>query len=144
MRVNARHHPNWARLKVSEYARAYDLIVVMPDAGNSWYANWAGGEDAQKDAWEDCIIKDLIPHVDATYRTVARREGRAINGLSMGGYGALMLGLRHPRTILLGRQPQRGLGLRPVGRRTAALGRGPSEAEKQPKTLGGAGPRDRD
>ena len=81
---------------VPEYARAYDLIVVMPDAGNSWYVNWAKSEDGQKNRWEDCLIKDLIGHVDATYRTVARREGRAINGLSMGGYGGLMLGLRHP------------------------------------------------
>jgi predicted peptidase len=86
----------WARMRVPEYARAYDLIVVMPDAGNSWYVNWAKSEDGQKNRWEDAIIKDLIGHVDATYRTIGRREGRAINGLSMGGYGGLMLGLRHP------------------------------------------------
>src|SRR5262245_31994670 len=83
----------WARMKVPEYARAYDLIVVMPDAGNSWYVNWAKSEDGQKNAWEDAIIKDLIGHVDATYRTIAKREGRAINGLSMGGFGGLTLGL---------------------------------------------------
>jgi putative tributyrin esterase len=86
----------WARLGAGEYARAYDLIVVMPDVGNSWYVNWAKSEDGQKNAWEDFIIKDLIGHVDSTYRTIAKREGRAINGLSMGGYGGLMLGLRHP------------------------------------------------
>ncbi|MCI0455780.1 MAG: hypothetical protein L0Z62_02205 [Gemmataceae bacterium] len=86
----------WARMGVADYARAYDLIVVMPDAGNSWYVNWAQSEDGQKNRWEDGIIKDLIGHVDATYRTIARREGRAINGLSMGGYGGLMLGLKHP------------------------------------------------
>ncbi len=86
----------WARLKVPTYARHFDLIVVMPDAGNSWYVNWAKSEDGQKNAWEDAIIKDLIGHIDGTYRTVASRAGRAINGLSMGGYGGLMLGLRHP------------------------------------------------
>jgi putative tributyrin esterase len=86
----------WARLKAGDYARAYDLIVVMPDVGNSWYVNWATSEGDQKNAWEDFIIKDLIGHVDSTYRTIAKREGRAINGLSMGGYGGLMLGLRHP------------------------------------------------
>jgi S-formylglutathione hydrolase FrmB len=86
----------WARMKVPEYARAYDLIVVMPDVGNSWYVNWAKSEEGQKNNWEDAIIKDLIGHVDATYRTVAKREGRAINGLSMGGFGGLMLGLKHP------------------------------------------------
>jgi len=45
---------------------------------------------------EDVIIKDLIPHVDATYRTIASREGRAVEGFSMGGYGALHLGFAHP------------------------------------------------
>jgi len=86
----------WARMRVPEYARALDLIVVMPDVGNSWYLNWAESGDGQKNRWEDFVIKDLIGHVDATYRTVARREGRAINGLSMGGFGGLMLGLKHP------------------------------------------------
>jgi S-formylglutathione hydrolase FrmB len=86
----------WARLGAGEYARAYDLIVVMPDVGNSWYVNWAKSDNGQKNNWEDFIIKDLVGHVDSTYRTIARREGRAINGLSMGGYGGLTLGLRHP------------------------------------------------
>jgi|SRR5579871_583586 len=86
----------WARLGAGEAARPYDLIVVMPDVGNSWYVNWAVSEDAQKNRWEDYMIKDLIDHIDATYRTIAKREGRAINGLSMGGYGAIMLGLKHP------------------------------------------------
>src|ERR1700736_2010830 len=71
----------WAKLGVPQHAAPRDLIVVMPDAGNSWYVNWAKSDEGQKSAWEDCIIKDLIGHVDATYRTIARREGRAINGL---------------------------------------------------------------
>jgi S-formylglutathione hydrolase FrmB len=86
----------WAFLGAPTAARTFDLIVVMPDVGNSWYVNWAKSEDGQKNRWEDFIVKDLIGHVDATYRTIARREGRAINGLSMGGYGGLMLGLKHP------------------------------------------------
>lgn len=85
----------WARMKVPDYAAQYDMIVVMPDVGNSWYANWSKNEGGQRNNWEDGIIKDLIGYVDAHYRTVARREGRAINGLSMGGYGGLMLGLKH-------------------------------------------------
>jgi S-formylglutathione hydrolase FrmB len=46
--------------------------------------------------YETYIIKDLIGHVDATYRTIAKREARAIAGLSMGGFGALQLSMRHP------------------------------------------------
>jgi S-formylglutathione hydrolase FrmB len=79
------------------YAGLYDdLIVVMPDGGNSWYVNWAASEGGQKNNWEDHIVQDVVGHVDWTFRTIARREGRAINGLSMGGSGALTLGLRHP------------------------------------------------
>src|SRR5262249_11917599 len=81
---------------VPAYAKNYKLIVVMPDGGNSWYVNWAQSEEGQKNQWEDAIIKDLIGHVDGAYRTIATRAGRAISGLSMGGYGGLMLGLKHP------------------------------------------------
>lgn len=73
-----------------------ELIVVMPDAGNSWYINYAESPDGQLNRWEDHIMEDLIGYVDANFHTEARREGRAIAGLSMGGYGALMLALRHP------------------------------------------------
>jgi endo-1,4-beta-xylanase len=45
---------------------------------------------------ESVIIKDLIPHIDATYRTVAKREGRAVQGYSMGGWGAAHLGFKYP------------------------------------------------
>jgi endo-1,4-beta-xylanase len=45
---------------------------------------------------ESVIIKNLVPHVDATYRTIARREGRAIEGHSMGGFGALRLAFKYP------------------------------------------------
>lgn len=90
------HYQLWAMMNVPLYAAQYDLIVVMPDAGNSWYVNWAESVPDQKNNWEDYMIRDLIEHVDATYRTIATREGRAIGGLSMGGYGAFTLGLRNP------------------------------------------------
>lgn len=90
------NYTHWAKWGVPEYARAYDLIVVMPDGGNSFYLNYARTEDGEKNNWEDYITKDLIQHIDSTYRTIARREGRAINGLSMGGFGGLLLGLKHP------------------------------------------------
>jgi S-formylglutathione hydrolase FrmB len=86
----------WGMMAVPFYADMYSLIVVMPDGGNSWYVNWAESEDGQTNNWEDHILEDVIGHVEANFRTVERREGRAITGLSMGGYGALTLGLRHP------------------------------------------------
>jgi putative tributyrin esterase len=88
----------WGRnLGAAFYAHELgDVIVVMPDGGNTWFINWAESADGQKNNWEDHIINDVIAYVDGNYRTEARREGRAIAGLSMGGYGALTLGLRHP------------------------------------------------
>ncbi len=79
------------------YAGLYaDMIVVMPDGGNSWYINYAQSTDGQTNNWADHIVWDVVNHVDWHYRTIARREGRAIAGLSMGGYGAITLGLRNP------------------------------------------------
>ena len=75
------------------YAQNLDLIIVMPDAGNSWYVNSAS---APQDRFEDYIAKDVISEVDGNYRTLAARESRAIAGVSMGGYGALNLALKHP------------------------------------------------
>ena len=88
----------WGRnLAAAFYARNLnDLILVLPDGGNSWFINYASSTEGQKDNWEDHIIEDVIAHVDANYRTEARREGRAIAGLSMGGFGAFSMGLRHP------------------------------------------------
>lgn len=86
----------WTKLGVPQYANRHDLIVVMADGGNSWYLNWAKSYEGQKNNWDDYITKELIGYVDSHYRTIAKRQGRAISGLSMGGYGALAVGLRHP------------------------------------------------
>jgi putative tributyrin esterase len=75
------------------YAQNLDLIIVMPDAGDSWYVNSA---TAPQNRFEDYIAKDVIGAVDGKYRTAAARESRAIAGVSMGGYGALNLALKHP------------------------------------------------
>lgn len=85
---------NWSDLtKLSDYAHSLDLIVVMPDAGNSWYANSFANPT---DRYDDFILLDLIPEIEARYRTLASRAGRAIAGLSMGGYGALKFALKDP------------------------------------------------
>jgi len=90
------NYTTWSRLGAPFYAREIGrLIVVMPDGGNSWYVNWAESGEGQKNDWEDHVVRDVVGHVDANYRTIARREGRAIAGLSMGGYGALTMGLRN-------------------------------------------------
>lgn len=68
------------------------LIVFVNGVRNSFYCDSADG----KIPVETVIIKDLIPHIDSTYRTVAKREGRIIEGFSMGGFGAAHLGFKYP------------------------------------------------
>lgn len=87
------HYSDWCRnTRIVDYAKPYEEIIVMPEGENSWYVNNATNP---KMRWEDYFIEDLIPYVDAHYRTIASRQGRAIAGLSMGGYGAMFLGLKH-------------------------------------------------
>mgnify|MGYP003873469825 CR=1 FL=1 len=92
----------WGRfLGAAEHARRLgDLIIVMPDGGNSWYVNYHSSDNGQSNNWEDHVIDDVIGYVDQHFRTEARKEGRAIAGLSMGGFGALSLGLRHSRLFI--------------------------------------------
>jgi S-formylglutathione hydrolase FrmB len=75
----------------------YPLIVVMPDAGRQgWYTDWYRGAAPVRPRWETYHVGQLVPFVDARLRTIAARRGRAIAGLSMGGYGALSYAARHP------------------------------------------------
>ncbi|REA58908.1 esterase family protein [Dyadobacter luteus] len=67
------------------------MIIVMPDAGVTFYINNADG----KQKYEDFFINELIPHVEATYRARPKKEFRAVAGLSMGGYGTMIMALKH-------------------------------------------------
>jgi enterochelin esterase-like enzyme len=68
------------------------MIIVMPDAGVTWYVNDIGG----KEKYEDMFLGEFIPYIDSHYRTRPMKEFRGISGLSMGGYGALLYSLHHP------------------------------------------------
>jgi enterochelin esterase-like enzyme len=68
------------------------LVVFVQGLPIGWYNNSKDGTMPV----EDVIIKDLIPHIDATYRTINRREARGIDGMSMGGYGSLHLAFKYP------------------------------------------------
>ena len=65
----------------------------MPDAGNSWYTNSVSQAD---DRFEDYVVKDLVQEIDHKYHTIPARQGRAVAGLSMGGYGAIKFALKYP------------------------------------------------
>jgi enterochelin esterase-like enzyme len=74
------------------------MIAVMPEGERSYWFNHWPVPTPQNDGlpWGDYIWKDVVGYVDANYRTLTRRESRAIGGLSSGGQGALMLGMTHP------------------------------------------------
>lgn len=79
----------------TQLATQYNCIIILPDGGNSWYVNWSGQTDGKPHLWEDMLVKDLIPEVDKKFRTVNDKKHRAIGGLSMGGFGAISIGLKN-------------------------------------------------
>ena len=86
------HYDDWANnTNIIEYAGKYPLIIVMPEGGNGWYTNGV----APNAKWEDYIMKEVMPYVEAHYRTLQSRRMWAVAGLSMGGYGAIKLGLKY-------------------------------------------------
>ncbi|MGD0302493.1 MAG: alpha/beta hydrolase-fold protein [Bryobacteraceae bacterium] len=77
-------------------ARVIDkFILVSVDMntplGSSWYVNSPATGN-----WEDFMIQELVPYIDANFRTLPNRDSRGIAGDFMGGYGAIRFGMRHP------------------------------------------------
>ena len=86
------NYRNWTDLTNIRNLAAQDtVLVVTPDAGDSWYV------DSFTDTTSRCesaIVHELLPYILSKYP--ADRRNLGIGGLSMGGYGALTIGLRHP------------------------------------------------
>jgi enterochelin esterase-like enzyme len=68
------------------------MILVMPDGGALANLNYF----AENRSWESYILKDLMPEIEKNFCTWNEREGRAIGGISRGGFWAFEIGLRHP------------------------------------------------
>lgn len=77
--------------KLREEGKIGEFVIVSPAGENSFYLNAKNGAQ-----YEDAIIKDLIPYIEKTYRVMNNPSGRAIQGISMGGWGALLLAFKHP------------------------------------------------
>ncbi|HUR56757.1 MAG TPA: alpha/beta hydrolase-fold protein [Opitutaceae bacterium] len=69
------------------------MIMVLPNGGQATF--YKDSYDGKFPA-ETLIIRELLPHIDATYRTIASRAGRAIEGFSMGGRGSTRLAIKYP------------------------------------------------
>ena len=68
-----------------------EFIIVSPAGENSFYVNAKNGI-----RYEDAVVQDLIPYIEKTYRIAPGSGNRAIQGISMGGFGALMIAFKHP------------------------------------------------
>jgi S-formylglutathione hydrolase FrmB len=93
---------DWVNFGRAEQTTAgLPLIVVMPDIGfdgdgGGWFADWFNGGAGGPPMWETFHIRQLVPWIDANLRTIAARSGRAVAGLSQGGFGSLSYAARHP------------------------------------------------
>ena len=69
-----------------------EFLIVVPEGRRSFYINSADGSVL----YSDFVMREFIPHIESKYRIHAGRSGRAISGISMGGYGALRFAFSHP------------------------------------------------
>lgn len=92
-------HESQAGVVIPAFESAYaeslvrPLIIVFPGVGRN--TMWADTKNGDFSA-ETNVIRELIPHVDKTYRTINHRNRRVICGFSMGGYGAMLYGAKFP------------------------------------------------
>ncbi|MBA3710354.1 MAG: esterase family protein [Planctomycetes bacterium] len=89
-------HSAWhRRTSIERYADRHGIVVAMPDGARSFYCNAKGSATGR---YEDHIL-ETVALVDRMFRTIPSASARGIGGLSMGGYGAMKVGLKHPRTF---------------------------------------------
>lgn len=82
------------RSNLVRHVAGLPLIVVLPDGGTSGYVNWKDSDRLHKTRYEDLLMHDIPAHVARSFNVA---DGPwAIGGLSMGGYGAMRLGLKYP------------------------------------------------
>ena len=78
------------RSNISRYAEDRGLMVVCPDGGKGFYT-----DSVLNDEYYEQHIIDTVDYIDKIFNTSKKREDRFIGGLSMGGYGAMKVGLKH-------------------------------------------------
>lgn len=106
------NYATWISVKpnLPQIADEKGIIFICPDGENSWY--WDSPLHANV-RYETFISSELINYVDQHYKTVARREGRAITGLSMGGHGAMWNAIRHSDVFGAAGTTSGGVDIRP-------------------------------
>jgi enterochelin esterase-like enzyme len=105
------------------------MLIVMP-LGDMGY--WVNHVD-EGERWGDYVTADVVQHVDTEFRTEPEGKARAIGGISMGGYGALVLAFNHPQ--LFQHVAANSPSLHPEGS-LSILGTGEDYAQRDPVSLG--------
>jgi S-formylglutathione hydrolase FrmB len=82
------------RSNLVRYLEPYPLLVVLPDGSTSGYLNWKSSDRLARNNYEDMIVVDIVEHVRRLFNVTPGPW--AIGGLSMGGYGAMRLGMKYP------------------------------------------------
>jgi S-formylglutathione hydrolase FrmB len=77
---------------------ARDMILVHPDANTIYNGSMYSNSPTTGD-WEAYVTEDLVSYIDSHYRTVADRNSRGLAGHSMGGYGTVRIGMKHPEVF---------------------------------------------
>ena len=103
---------SWIALKpeLPKIADEKGVIFVCPDGKNSWY--WDSPKNPEY-RYETFVSTELVSYIDASYKTIANRSGRAVTGLSMGGHGALWLAFRHKDVFGAAGSTSGGVDIRP-------------------------------
>jgi S-formylglutathione hydrolase FrmB len=82
--------------QIAKTAAGFDGIIVMPEGGSGWYADWWNGGRRGSPSWESYELDQVIPQILDRYRIRPERRWHALAGVSMGGLGTAYLGGRLP------------------------------------------------
>src|SRR5688572_29334237 len=96
--VNGRYQGMKLQTLMDEFiqsGKVREMVVVAANGANAYKGSFYTNSTVTGN-WEDFIVRDLVNYVDTNYRTIPRAESRGIAGHSMGGYGSVMLGMKHP------------------------------------------------
>lgn len=109
------NHTTWLNIKpeLPAIADRGGVLFVCPDAVNSWYMDSPVRTSSR---YETFITAELIPYIDSHYPVIRDRSGRAVTGLSMGGYGAMTLAMKHKELFGAAGSTSGGLDIRPFPR----------------------------
>ncbi len=96
--AHAESYWNSLSVKGAADAAGAEMILVLPDAFTIYDGSMFSNSPTTGD-WESFIASDLVVYIDSHYRTIANRAARGLSGHSMGGYGTVRIGMKHPEAF---------------------------------------------